>query len=293
MAILQSQSSALTAAACPQRSGAAVSLYCARATQLSIGKLRYRCLQLGTIISAWWSEHCWRTFAVHTDGFLVVRRVAPLADVQRIKHRMGELARGEGFVPMWPPGEQELTFKFAGAAEQQRREKNPGQQKTGGAQGPLLRMHMLHRVDPTMEDAMLHPRVLDVLECLVGPDVACLQSMAFFNPPGQGGQGWHQDSAYITTYPDTLIGSWLALDRADTETGCLYVARGSNAEPIYPETLPDGSQRGNLVHAQGVFTQLPSIRNSSHLDNTVNTLSDIAAKYGEPVPVEVDPGDCK
>ena len=58
--------------------------------------------------------------------------------------------------------------------------------------GELLRMHMLHRVDETVERFILHPRILDVLEVLVGPDVSCLQSMLFWNPPGHGGQGWHQ-----------------------------------------------------------------------------------------------------
>ena len=36
-----------------------------------------------------------------------------------------------------------------------------------------------------------------------------------------------------------------------------------------------------------------TIQNSSHLDDEVNTLSKIAKRYGEPLPVEVEPGDCK
>ena len=101
-----------------------------------------------------------------------------------------------------------------------------------------------------------------------------------------------QDSAYITTYPDTLIGSWLALDTADLVTGCLHVADGSNHEPIYPERLPDGGMRGNLVHAQGAFGDLPVVENTSHLDDGVNTLSEVAETYGEPVALTVEPGDC-
>ena len=95
------------------------------------------------------------------------------------------------------------------------------------------RLHQLHRVDATMERFLLHPRVVDVVEALTGPDVLALQTMQFFNAPqpagepeaagGNGGQGWHQDSKYIATYPDTLIGTWLALDTADEENGCLWV----------------------------------------------------------------------
>eukprot|EP01051_Picozoa_sp_SAG22_P024281 SAG22_NODE_6663_length_825_cov_1.705234_1_plen_247_part_00 len=101
----------------------------------------------------------------------------------------------------------------------------------------------------------------------------------------------HQDSAYITTYPDTLIGSWLALDRADESNGCLLVARGSHIEPVYAEKFDDGTVRGNIVHAQGVFEDLPAVEHTSHLDDSLNTLSAVAKKYGAPVPVVVEPGD--
>ena len=42
------------------------------------------------------------------------------------------------------------------------------------------------------------------------------QTMMFIKGPGSDGQGFHQDSYYIPTFPDTLIGAWIAVDRADT-----------------------------------------------------------------------------
>eukprot|EP01051_Picozoa_sp_SAG22_P023135 SAG22_NODE_5833_length_946_cov_1.144038_1_plen_121_part_10 len=95
-------------------------------------------------------------------------------------------------------------YKRSDGAEQQRRTKGaagpggdaagPGGGEPQGAdeeeKGALLRLHMLHRVDPVVEAMFLHPRVLDGLEALAGPDVLCLQSMSFFNPAGHGGQGW-------------------------------------------------------------------------------------------------------
>ena len=77
------------------------------------------------------------------------------------------------------------------------------------------RIHMLHRLDAVFERYFLQPRILDVLEALIGPAVLALQTMLFFNSPEHGGQGWHQDLYYITTYPDTPIETWLALDLAD------------------------------------------------------------------------------
>lgn len=42
----------------------------------------------------------------------------------------------------------------------------------------------------------MHPRVLDVLEAIIGPDVLALQSMFFLKWPGPRGQGYHQDAYY-------------------------------------------------------------------------------------------------
>lgn len=150
----------------------------------------------------------------------------------------------------------------------------------------FTRIHQLHRLDAMAERFLLHPRLLDVLEVLIGPDVLALQTMLFFNPPGTGGQGWHQDAYYITTYPDTLIGAWLALDRADEENGCLWVVPGSNHEPIYPDR-----DRGSLIHTEGAFANLEFAENASSLDDAANTLSRVAAKYPPAIPVPVDPGD--
>lgn len=150
----------------------------------------------------------------------------------------------------------------------------------------FTRIHMLHRSHPTAEWGLLHPRVLDVIEALVGPDVLALQSMNFFNSPGQGGQGWHQDAYYIPTYPETLIGAWIALERADVENGCLWVAPGSHCEPIYPPSKASFS-----VHSLGAFQNLDPIEHASHQDDEINTLSQKVAQYPNKVPVELEKGD--
>lgn len=98
----------------------------------------------------------------------------------------------------------------------------------------LHRIHMGHLKLELWERYLLYPRLLDALEALIGPDVLAMQTMLFTKAPGSNGQGFHQDSYYIPTFPDTLIGAWIAIDHADTENGCLWMTKGSNAEPIYP-----------------------------------------------------------
>ncbi|MCC7263940.1 MAG: phytanoyl-CoA dioxygenase family protein [Candidatus Latescibacteria bacterium] len=201
-----------------------------------------------------------------SQGFAVVPGLVSAGEVESLIQHGMDLLHGKVPVPgveSPPPGvtEAELIKRFT-------------------------RVHMLHRHDGPSERFLLHPRILDVLETLIGPDVLSLQTMLFYNAPGMGGQGWHQDAYYITTYPETLIGAWLALDRADEENGCLWVVPGSHHEPIYPD-----AGRGSLIHAEGAFADLQIVEQTSNLDDEVNTLSRVVAKYPPPIPVVVEPGD--
>jgi hypothetical protein len=145
---------------------------------------------------------------------------------------------------------------------------------------------MLHRVLEIHERFLLHPRVLDVLEALIGPDVMAMQSMFFLKFPGGEGQGYHQDAYYIPTVPDTLCGAWLAVDRADTENGCMWFTPGTQHEPVYPTA---GRERQNHGDSLG---DLPVVKNVSDTDESVNTLARVAAKYpNQEVPAVMDPGD--
>ncbi|MBI5708268.1 MAG: phytanoyl-CoA dioxygenase family protein [Armatimonadetes bacterium] len=200
------------------------------------------------------------------DGYLLAKGLVNPADVERIRDWADNVLYGREKVPGIDPAQESATLEELLAR--------------------FTRIHMLHRVLPTAEWGLLHPRVLDVLEALIGPDVLALQSMLFFNPPGRGGQGWHQDSYYITTYPDTLIGAWMPLEPADEENGCLWVVPGSNHEPIYPPRNAPAH-----VHAAGAFEGMKEVENVSHLDDEVNGLTDIVEKYPPMISVPMEPGD--
>jgi phytanoyl-CoA hydroxylase len=151
----------------------------------------------------------------------------------------------------------------------------------------LLRIHMLHRRLEIHERFMLHPRVLDVVQALIGPDVLALQTMLFVKRPGSSGQGYHQDSFHIITQPDTLIGAWIALDRADEENGCLRVTVGSQNEPVYPDVDEDAGHGGDRLLAD-----IPAISGADDPDERRNGLTAVAARYeGREVAAVVEPGD--
>lgn len=198
------------------------------------------------------------------QGFLVVRQLVPLEQVQELTAHMDNLLSGCETIP----GAEAPSFATPGDRLQH-----------------WLRVHMLHRRLALHERFLLHPRVLDVLAALIGPDVLALQSMLFFKQPGQPGQGYHQDSYYIPTFPDTLCGAWLALDRADEQNGCLWMTVGSQHEPVYPDV--HGTGNGDKL-----LGDLAPIDNASHIDEQVNGLTRVAQPYaGQEVKVEAEPGD--
>src|SRR5690349_5906397 len=151
----------------------------------------------------------------------------------------------------------------------------------------LLRVHMLHRRLEIHERFLLHPRIVDAVAGLVGPDVLALQTMLFVKGPGSPGQGYHQDSFHIITEPDTLIGAWVALDRADTENGCVWITRGSQHEPVYPDAAETKGHGGD-VH----LADMVGIVGADDPDEARNGLTPVAAHYaGREAPAVLEPGD--
>lgn len=208
------------------------------------------------------------------QGFLVVRGLVARSEVEELAAHTREIISGR------------LAFDGTPGA--------PTAARHSGIVDPALaseierryvRIHMLHRLLPIHERFLLHPRVLDVVGALIGPDVMAMQTMLFLKPPGSDGQGYHQDSYYIPTLPDSLCGAWLAIDRADPGNGCLHFAVGSQHEPIYP----DADNRASHYPA-GELAGLQVIAGASDTDRARNGLTAIADRYEEKV-VEADPGD--
>ena len=202
------------------------------------------------------------------QGYLVVRDVVSSHEVQELLGHIEDLAAGRVAIP------DAAMYGDDSVTPEHRLDR-------------LLRVHMLHRELEIHERFLLHPRVLDVVQALAGPDVLALQSMLFLKRPGSPGQGFHQDSFHIQTVPDTLVGAWVALDPAGEENGCLWITAGSNHEPVYP----DGSERarpGGHRHLAGI----PWITGADDPDTDRNELARVAARYaGRETPVVLQPGD--
>ncbi len=218
------------------------------------------------------------------DGFLVVRNLVSPEQIAELKQHTEDLMQGR------------LPEQRSQAMESRDVSKDLGTTAQGLESPPehlspmekaqfFLRIHMLHRKLELHERYMLHPRVLDVLEVLIGPDVMALQTMLFLKPPGKPGQGWHQDSYYIPTVPDTLCGAWIAIDDCDEQNGAMWFAKGSGHEPIYPPCPETGYGFGDKL-----VGDIHYVKGVSDPDDEKNMLTRVADKYDQ-VLVSAKAGD--
>ena len=73
--------------------------------------------------------------------------------------------------------------------------------------------------------------ILDMVEQLIGPDIA-LWNMSFFAKPAQNGKKtpWHQDGQYWPIRPLSTCTVWIAIDDATVENGCMQFIPGSHRD---------------------------------------------------------------
>jgi ectoine hydroxylase-related dioxygenase (phytanoyl-CoA dioxygenase family) len=206
------------------------------------------------------------------DGFLVVRGLISSEEIDELRRHTEDLMQGK--LP-----EQQRTMVERDVAQDtgtsgQGLEAPPEHLSPTEKAQYFLRIHMLHRQLELHERYMLHPRVLDVLEAIIGPDVLAMQTMLFLKPPGKPGQGWHQDSYYIPTHPDTLCGAWIAIDDCDELNGAMWFAKKSQHEPVYPP-------RSGYGFGTSALGDLSSVSGVSNPNDEENDLSQVAGRYDQ------------
>ena len=92
-------------------------------------------------------------------------------------------------------------------------------------------MDVPHFEDPWLFRYLAHPKVLDVIEDFIGPNIALWSSHFIAKPRGDGkAVPWHTDGAYWGKLlePMNVITLWLAVDPSTRENGCMRVLPGSH-----------------------------------------------------------------
>jgi len=161
------------------------------------------------------------------QGYTIVRGVLDSSEVARVAQAFRELARGTVPSDVLPTLSDAVSDQDAAA--------------------DLLAIHQPHLVSDVVRELIAHPKIAEIASELVGAHlpwwdgaVKCVQSQAFFKPPGFEGMAWHQDEAYIPTRDRSLCAVWIAIDPTDEDNGTLRVIPSSHRTGyLWPQSAHD------------------------------------------------------
>ena len=75
---------------------------------------------------------------------------------------------------------------------------------------------------PWFNELIRHPRILDAIEDVIGPDILVWTSTFFIKEPHSPTfAAWHQDGTYFGLEPQEQVCAWVALTDASAEAGCM------------------------------------------------------------------------
>jgi ectoine hydroxylase-related dioxygenase (phytanoyl-CoA dioxygenase family) len=101
--------------------------------------------------------------------------------------------------------------------------------------GPIQgdRRHKAHLYLTWLNDLIRHPRILDAVEDVLGPNLLCWSTSFFIKEAADPGfVSWHQDATYWGLSSPDVMTVWLAFTPANLVNGCMMFMPGSHAQQL-------------------------------------------------------------
>jgi len=90
-----------------------------------------------------------------------------------------------------------------------------------------------HLLLPWVDQLVRHPRILDAVEDVIGPDILCWGSQFFIKGAHDPGFiSWHQDATYWGLSTADVLTAWFAFTPSTVQSGCLRVVPGSHLQQV-------------------------------------------------------------
>jgi hypothetical protein len=106
------------------------------------------------------------------------------------------------------------------------------ERERGGPLGGELR-HKGHLLFTWLDALIRHPRIVDAVEDLLGPDLLCWSSSFFIKEARDPAfVSWHQDSTYWGLSEPDVVTAWVALSESSVESGAMRMIPGTHAEQV-------------------------------------------------------------
>jgi ectoine hydroxylase-related dioxygenase (phytanoyl-CoA dioxygenase family) len=91
-----------------------------------------------------------------------------------------------------------------------------------------------------------HPRVIDAVESIIGPNIMVWSSQWFPKfPRDKAFVSWHQDATYWGLRPPHITTAWIAFSESNPENGCIRVVPGTHKTLNLPQR--DTFARDNML----------------------------------------------
>lgn len=106
--------------------------------------------------------------------------------------------------------------------------------------------HKVHLLFTWANELVRHPKILDAVEDLIGPNILCWTTNMFTKEAHSPGfVSWHQDSTYWGLQPADVVTVWLALSDSTPESGAMRFSPGSHHKDQIPHQ--DTYDQNNLL----------------------------------------------
>ena len=155
----------------------------------------------------------------HKNGFLIIENVLTPDELEAMRRRAEEIARGE-----LPEGSR-IRRQVEPAIDR-------GETMAATYEDSLRKMTRLVLAgDEVFQAHALRPQIVENMQALLGPDLTLYQDQLFMKEPRVGSrQPYHQDqpAGFLIDPPELLITCWTALDDSTEENGCLRYLTGSH-----------------------------------------------------------------
>jgi len=181
-------------------------------------------------------------------GYLAMNGLLTSAEVEDCKLALSDLAHRRTVWDTRVWSQEEPYFAQGGHDER--------------SDDPELRLRKLAffvQLEPRLRQVATHPGLRAVVDALIGPGSRMIQDMALLKPPFRGSEKpWHQDAAYFDWTPlGGVVGTWIALDEATVDNGCMQVIPGSHLQGPAPHFHVRDCQLADQRVAVGQAVTIP------------------------------------
>jgi non-haem Fe2+, alpha-ketoglutarate-dependent halogenase len=128
--------------------------------------------------------------------------------------------------------------------------------RAGGAL-PGAHKHKPHLVYTWAQELIRHPRILDAVEAVIGPDILAWESVLFTKEPKTEDYiSWHQDITYWGLDQEgDVVTAWVALSPSNPKSGCMRVVPGTHLREVVPHA-DTFSERNMLSRGQEIAVEV-------------------------------------